>query len=58
MSQLARGCTAPSGAGGVDAGVLASVSWDQDSSEPRYQQGIRSDAREVVVPELVFEPQT
>ena len=53
----ARGFSAPSGVTRGYANVLAIVSWDKDRSEPEYQQGLRSDAWEVVVPELVFAPQ-
>ena len=38
------------------ATVLGVVGWDRQSSEPSYQDVLRSDAWEVVVPELVFEP--
>ena len=56
VGQLARNFAAPAGAGCVRAAVMAVVSWDTERSEPDYQQGLRSDAWEVVVPELVFEP--
>ena len=39
------------------AQMLAIVSWDKGRSEPEYRKGLRSDAWEVVVPELVFAPQ-
>ena len=38
------------------ATVLAVVSWDRERSEPEYRKGIHCDSWEVVVPELVFEP--
>ena len=38
------------------AKVLAVASWDRERSEPEYQRGLRCDSWEVVVPELVFEP--
>ena len=57
VGQLARGFTPPPGAGRVHAHVRAVVSWDRQSSEPEYQQSLRSEAWEVVVPELVFEPE-
>ena len=41
----------------TSATVLAVVGWDRESSEPSYQDGLRRDAWEVVVPELVFEPE-
>ena len=55
VGQLARSFSAPSGARRVHASVLAVVSWDWESSEPEYRQGLRSDAGEVVAPVLVFE---
>ena len=38
------------------AEVLAVVGWSREASEPQYRDSIRCDAWEVVVPELVFEP--
>ena len=38
------------------ATVLGIATWDRQSSEPGYQDALRSDEWEVVVPELVFEP--
>ena len=38
------------------ATVLAIATWDRDSSEPPYRDGLRCETWEVVVPELVFEP--
>ena len=38
-----------------EARVRAVVRWSQDASEPDYRDGLRCDAWEVVVPELVFE---
>ena len=38
-----------------EARVRAVVRWSQDTSEPDYRDGLRCDAWEVVVPELVFE---
>ena len=56
VGQLARNFTAPVDAtGGVRATVMAIVSWDAERSEPEYRQGLRSEAWEVVVPELVLE---
>ena len=39
------------------ATVLAIVTWSREASEPRYQQSLKCDEWEVVVPELVFEPE-
>ena len=38
------------------AKVWAIVAWNRDYSEPQYQRGIQRDTWEVVVPELIFEP--
>ena len=38
-----------------EARVRAMVHWSRDASEPEYRDGLRCDAWEVVVPELVFE---
>jgi len=57
VGQLARGFTAAACAGQIRASVLAVVSWAKENAEPEYRQGLRSDAWEVVVPELVFEPE-
>ena len=39
------------------ATVLAIVTWDRERSEPEYRDVLRCDSWEVVVPELVFEPE-
>ena len=56
VGQLARNFTVPADASRVRAAVTAIVAWDAERSEPEYRQGLRSDVWEVVVPELVFEP--
>ena len=56
VGQLARGFKAPSGMRCVSATVLSVVNWDREKSEPQYRDGLPSEAWEVVVPELVFEP--
>ena len=33
---------------------MAIVAWDAERSEPEYRRGLRSEAWDVVVPELVF----
>ncbi len=48
---------APAGAGRTCATVMSIVSWDAERSEPEFRSGLRSKAWEVVVPELVFEPE-
>ena len=40
----------------TSAAVLAIATWDRDSSEPEYRDGLLCDRWEVVVPELAFEP--
>ena len=55
VGQLARNFAAPAGVSGVRAAVMAITAWDAERSEPGYRQGLRSEAWEVVVPELVFE---
>ena len=57
VGQLARNFTTPAGASRVRAAVMAIVAWDAERSEPEYRHGLHSDEWEVVVPELVFEPQ-
>ncbi len=56
VGQLARGFKAPAGMRCVSATVLAVANWDREKSEPQYRDGLHSEAWEVVVPELVFEP--
>ena len=56
VGQLARGFKAPAGMRCISATVLAVVSWDREKSESQYRDGLRCEAWEVVVPELVFEP--
>ena len=57
VGQLAGGFQAPSGMRPAFATALAIVGWDRERSEPQYQDGLRCDSWEVVVPELVFEPE-
>ena len=38
------------------ATVRAVVTWSREESEPQYREGLKCDTWEVVVPELVFEP--
>ena len=40
----------------TSASVLAIATWDRERSDLKYREGLLSDAWEVVVPELVFEP--
>ena len=56
VGQLAGGFKPPAGMRCAFATVLAIAAWDRESSEPQYQDRLRCDTWEVVVPELVFEP--
>ena len=56
VGQLAGGYKVPDGMRVKFATAMAVVVWEKDSSEPEYQQGIKCDRWEVVVPELVLEP--
>ena len=56
VGQLAASLEVPNGMRCKFATVLAIVSWSREESDPEYQQGLRCDEWEVVVPELVFEP--
>ena len=56
VGQLAGGFEPPEGMRFASASVLAVATWSRDRSDPEYQEGLRSDEWEVVVPELVFEP--
>ena len=50
------GFKVPAGVRCAFATVLAIVAWDRERSDPDYRDGLRCDSWEVVVPELVFEP--
>ena len=56
VGQLAAGFEVPDGFRCKFATVLAIVTWSREKSEQQYQDGLRCDEWEVVVPELVFEP--
>ena len=56
VGQLARGFKVPAGARCAFATVMAIVEWDRERSDPDYRDGLRCDGWEVVVPEIVFEP--
>ena len=55
VGQLAGSFEPPAGMRCVSATVQAIIQWRREDSEIQYQSGLRSDAWEVVVPELVFE---
>ena len=56
VGQLAGGFEPPSGTRCISAKVLAIAVWSREYSEPQYQDGLKCDTWEVVVPELIFEP--
>ena len=58
VGQLAGSFDAPDGMRCKSATVMAIVTWDRERSEPEYQERLRCDNWEVVVPELVFEPES
>ncbi len=58
VGRLAGGFEGPPDMRCISAEVLAIATWDRDSSEPEYRDGLLSDRWEVVVPELVFEPES
>ena len=58
VGRLAKNFEAPKGAHCTSATVFAIATWDKERSEPQYQAGLKCDAWEVVVPELVFEPRS
>ena len=57
IGQLASSFAPPNGMRCAFATVLAIVSWEKEKSEPEYQDNLRCEKWEVVVPELVFEPE-
>ena len=56
VGQLARGFRVPAGVRCAFATVMAIVAWDRERTDPDYRDGLRCDSWEVVVPEIVFEP--
>ena len=56
VGRLARAFEPPAGMRCALAAVHAVVTWSRDASEPEFQDGLKCDRWEVVVPELVFEP--
>ena len=56
VGQLANSFEAPDDMRCAFATVLAVATWDRERSEPEYRDRLRCDRWEVVVPELVFEP--
>ena len=56
VGQLAGGFEPPQNMRCVAATVFAIATWDKERSEPEYRDALRCDGWEVVIPELVFEP--
>ena len=56
VGTLARKFQPPSDLRCTDARVLAILTWSRDRSDPQYQQHLKNDTWEVVIPELIFEP--
>ena len=54
---LARSFEAPSGRRCVEASVSAIATWASAHSDAKYKQDLKCDRWEVVIPELVFEPE-
>lgn len=57
VGQLASSFAPPNDMRCAYATVMAVVTWDKEKSEPEFQDGLRSEQWEVVVPELIFEPE-
>ena len=58
VGQLARSFKSPAGMRCTFATVYGIVTRDRERTDPQYQTGLRCDKWEVVVPELVFEPES
>lgn len=58
VGQLAGGFEAPPGMRCISAKVHAIATWSREQSEPQYQSSLLCDNWEVVLPELVFEPES
>ena len=57
VGRLAQVFEPPPGTRCRSATVFAVVAWSREASEPQYHDSMKCDAWEVVVPELVFEPE-
>ncbi len=57
VGRLAQAFEPPLGMWCRSATVFAVVDWSREASEPQYRDDAKCDAWEVVVPELVFEPE-
>ena len=56
VGTLARKFEAPTNMRCIGATVLAIATWSRERSDPQYQQHLKNNTWEVVIPELVFEP--
>ena len=56
LGRLAKSFEPPPGMRCRSATVLAIVRWSRETTDPKYRDTVKSDHWEVVVPELVFEP--
>ena len=56
VGRLAKSFKPPTKTRCRSATVLAIVKWSREASKPEYRDGMKYDAWEVIVPELVFEP--
>ena len=57
VGRLAKSFEPPAGMRCRSAQVLAVVGWSREASQPDYRDDVKCDAWEVIVPELVFEPE-
>lgn len=57
VGRLAQAFEPPPGTRCKSATVFAVAAWSREASEPQYRDSMKCDAWEVVVPELVFEPE-
>ena len=58
VGRLAQAFEPPAETRCTSATVYAVVTWSRDASEPEYREHAKCDTWEVVVPELVFEPES
>ena len=56
VGTLARKFEPPPDMRCIGATVLAIATWSRERSDPQYQQHLKNDTWEIVVPELIFEP--
>ena len=57
VGRLSSAFEPPAGMKCAFATVMSVATWDRESSEPQYRDRLRCEAWEVIVPELVFEPE-